>query len=153
MINSRDLKELNPKVRERVEKWLADCDAQGIDVLITSTYRDAESQNALFAQGRTKPGKKVTNARGGDSFHNWRCAVDFVPLRNGKPVWGTKGNGIDNDPTDDEKDDLELWQRVGTLAEKHGLEWAARWKRFPEMAHVQFTGGLTLADFKAGKTL
>ena len=152
MINSRDLKELNPKVKERVEKWLAACKAEGIDVLITSTYRDAESQNALYAQGRTKPGRIVTNAKAGDSWHNWRCAVDFVPMRNGKPVWGTSGNGLDNNPADDETDDLELWQKIGTLAEKHGLEWAGRWKKFKELAHVQYTAGLTLADFKAGKT-
>lgn len=153
MINSRNLDDLHPKVKERVIKWLDACDKAGIDVLITSTYRDGESQNALYAQGRTKPGKIVTNAKAGDSWHNWRCAVDFVPLRNGKPVWGTSGNGLDNSPADDNTDDLELWQRIGGLAEKHGLEWAGRWKKFKEFAHVQYTGGLTLADFKAGKQL
>lgn len=139
MINSRKLEDLHPKVKVRVEKFLAECDKAGIDLLVTSTYRDGESQNALFEQGRSKPGAKVTNARAGQSFHNWRVAVDVVPLRNGKPVWGTSG------------EDLELWMRVGKIGESVGLEWAGRWKRFREFPHFQYTGGLSLADFQAGK--
>lgn len=141
MINSRSLADLHPEVRRRVEHFIELCRSQGIDLLVTSTFRDFESQNALFAQGRTAPGRIVTNARGGESFHNYRVAVDVVPLRNGKPVWGTKGA------------DGALWQKVGELGEQAGLEWAWRWKSFKEMAHFQFTGGLTLADFKAGKRL
>ena len=76
MINSRSLDELIPQAKERVEKFLALCKEHNIDLLVTSTYRDAESQNALYAQGRTAPGKIVTNAQAGDSWHNWRCAVD-----------------------------------------------------------------------------
>jgi len=137
MINSRDIKDLHPKVQPKAEAFLAKCKAAGIDVLITSTYRDAESQNALYAQGRTKPGQKVTNAKAGQSWHNWRCAFDFVPIVNGKAQW----------------DDASLFQKCGEIAESCGLEWAGRWKSFKELAHCQYTGGLTLADFQAGKTL
>ena len=141
MINSRKLEDLNPIVKPKVEKFIELCHADGIDILVTSTYRDAESQNALYAQGRTTPGKKVTNAKAGQSWHNWRCAVDVVPLRNGKPVWGTTG------------EDGKLWERVGQLGEKAGLEWAGRWKTFKETAHFQYTGGLKLADLQAGKII
>lgn len=141
MINSRKLDDLHPKVREKVEEFIKKCDDVGIDLLVTSTYRDHESQNALYAQGRTAPGKKVTNAKGGQSFHNWKVAVDVVPLRNGKPVWNTTGS------------DWELWEAVGNIGESVGLEWAGRWKTFKEYAHFQFTNGLTLADFQAGKTI
>jgi len=140
MINSRKIEDLHPKVAEVCREFMAACEAQDIDVIITSTYRDAKSQNALYAQGRTKPGRIVTNAKAGQSWHNWRCAFDVVPLRNGKPVWGTMGK------------DLELWNKVGAIGESVGLEWAGRWKRFREFPHFQFTGGLTLADFQAGKT-
>ena len=141
MINSRSLDELHPIVREKVECFLDECDAQGIDILVTSTYRDFESQDALYAQGRTAPGRKVTNARAGQSWHNWRCALDIVPLRNGKPVWNTSGA------------DWELWEAVGNIGESCGLEWAGRWKTFKEYAHFQYTGGLTLKDFQNGATL
>lgn len=141
MINSRDISDLLIPVQARVKKFLLLAKNAGIDILITSTYRDAESQAALYAQGRTAPGKIVTNAKPGQSWHNHRCAVDFVPVRNGKPVWGTKGV------------DGELWARCGALAEQAGLEWAGRWVKFKEMAHVQYTGGLTLADLQAGKAI
>jgi len=85
VINSRKIEDLHPKVAEMCRAFIQKCDEQGIDILITSTYRDAESQDALYAQGRTKPGKIVTNAKAGQSFHNWRVAFDFVPLLYGKP--------------------------------------------------------------------
>jgi len=141
MINSRSLSELHPRLQQMASIFLGKCQEEGIDLLVTSTYRDHESQAALYAQGRTKPGKRVTNAGPGKSWHNWRCAFDVVPMRLGKPVWGTTGL------------DGKLWDRVGQIGESCGLEWAGRWKSFPEFAHFQFTGGLTLADFQAGRTL
>ena len=108
---------------------------QGIDLLVTSTYRDNESQDALYAQGRTKPGKIVTNAKAGQSWHNYRCAVDVVPIVAGKPRWDVKD---------------EVWQKVGALGKAAGLEWAGDWKRFKEYPHFQYTGGLTLAQLQTG---
>ena len=137
MVNSRSLDELNPKVKELCEKFIHACATHGIDVLITSTYRDGESQNALYAQGRTTPGKIVTNARAGKSFHNFRCAFDFVPIVNGKAQWS----------------DLHLFEKCGEIAEICGLEWAGRWVKFREYAHCQYTGGLTLYDLQSGKTI
>ena len=137
MINSRSMSDLNPKVAAMCSEFVNRCKAEGIDVIITSTYRDAESQNALYAQGRTLPGKKVTNAKAGQSYHNWRVAFDFVPIVGGKAVWG----------------DDALWIKCGEIAEGIGLEWAGRWVKFKEYPHCQYTGGLTLADFQAGKTL
>jgi peptidoglycan L-alanyl-D-glutamate endopeptidase CwlK len=154
MINSRKIDDLHPIVLKKCLDLIHECKDKGIDLIITSTYRDAECQNALYAQGRTKPGNKVTNAKAGQSYHQWRVAFDVLPIRNGKPVWGTSGNGIDTDPTDDDKDDLELWQRIGQIGKSLGLEWAGDWKgKFKEFPHFQFTGGLTLADFQEGKTL
>jgi peptidoglycan L-alanyl-D-glutamate endopeptidase CwlK len=137
MINSRNLSDLHPKVKTLCEQFIASCAKQNIDILITSTYRDSESQNALYAQGRTAPGSKVTNAKGGQSFHNWKVAFDFVPIVNGKAQWN----------------DTALFIKCGEIAESIGLEWAGRWIKFKELAHCQFTNGLTLADFQAGKTI
>ena len=135
MINSRELEDLLPPVRERVERMIADCKAEGIDLLVTSTYRDNASQDGLYAQGRTAPGRIVTNARSGQSYHNYRCAVDVVPIRNGKAIWNAK------DP---------VWQRIGALGKAAGLEWAGDWKRFKEFPHFQYTGGLKLAQLQKG---
>jgi peptidoglycan L-alanyl-D-glutamate endopeptidase CwlK len=141
MINSRDIADLHPAVREKARAFIAACDTAGIDLLITSTYRDFDSQGALYAQGRTTSGKVVTNAKPGHSWHNWRLAFDVVPLRAGKPVWSTTGA------------DGAMWAQVGAIGESCGLEWAGRWQRFREMAHFQYSGGLTIADLLAGKRL
>lgn len=141
MINSRSLDDLHHVVADKARRFLDRCEEAGIDILVTSTYRDSESQAALYAQGRGRPGKRVTNAKPGQSYHNWQVAFDVVPLRNGKPVWGTTGP------------DKLLWEKIGAIGESVGLEWAGRWTRFPEYAHFQFTGGLTLADFQSGRHL
>jgi len=153
MLTSRKIDDLTFPAKIRALEFVHRCKVAGLDMLVTCTYRDAEAQAALYAQGRTKPGRIVTNARPGESMHQYRVALDVVPMRHGKLVWGTSGNGIDDDPTDDDIDDLELWQRIAVIGESCGLEWAGRWKRFRELPHFQFTGGLTLDDFKAGREI
>lgn len=138
MISSRRLEDLKPPVYARVTEFLNLCRRAGIDILVTSTFRDKESQDALYAQGRTTPGKIVTNARGGDSFHQYYCALDVVPMFHGKPEWDTTN---------------PVWQQVGGFGKQAGLEWAGEWEHFKEMAHFQYTGGLSLDDLKAGKTI
>ena len=138
MINSRSLDDLISPAKERVERFLSLCKDNDIDLLVTSTYRDNESQQALYEQGRTTAGKVVTNAKAGDSWHNWRCAVDVVPVVNGKPNW----DGLH-----------PVWDQIGKLGEQAGLEWAGRWRTFKELAHFQYTGGLTLTDLKSGKEI
>lgn len=135
MINSRNLDDLDPRVAVLARKFQAACLAAGIDIIFTSTYRDAESQTALYKQGRTMPGAIVTNAKAGQSFHNYKLAFDFAPIVNGKINWN----------------DTALWTRCGEIAEKCGLEWAGRWVKFKELAHCQWTGGLSLAQLQAGK--
>lgn len=136
MINSRKIDDLLPVVQEKVRKFLELCHESDVDILITSTYRDAESQNALYAQGRTQPGKIVTNAKAGESWHNHRCAFDVVPIVNGKACWDTKN---------------PVWQTIGSLGKEAGLEWAGDWKRFKEFPHFQYTGGKTLAQLRNGE--
>ncbi len=137
MVNSRNINELHPKVAALCQAFIEACKQQAIDVIITSTYRDHASQAALYAQGRTAPGKIVTKARPGQSYHNYRLAFDFVPIVNGKADYKN----------------LKTFERCGEIAEQVGLTWAGRWKTFKEYAHCQYTGGLTLADLQIGKRL
>ena len=138
MINSRNLDELLPEVKAKVEDFIKACQHSGIDLLVTSTYRDNESQDALYAQGRTTEGRIVTNAKGGESFHNYRCAIDVVPLVNGKADWDGSH---------------PVWATIGELGEQAGLEWAGKWVHFKEMAHFQYTDGLSLAELQEGKKI
>lgn len=135
MINSRKLDDLLPIVKEKAENLQYLCGKQNIDIIITSTYRDIESQDALYAQGRTTPGSIVTKVRGGDSVHNWRCAFDVVPVVNGKAIWN------DND----------LWSKIGAIGQSLGLEWGGSWAKFKDRPHFQYLGCLTLSELKCGK--
>jgi peptidoglycan L-alanyl-D-glutamate endopeptidase CwlK len=132
---SRNINDLEPHVAVLCHQFVEECKKQGIDVLITCTFRSRDEQASLYAQGRTKPGNRVTNAKPGCSLHQFRVAFDFVPIIHGKAVWNN----------------AELFKRCGIIGEQFGLEWAGRWHTFRESAHFQACGGLTLADFQAGK--
>lgn len=117
---------------------LADnCRSRGVDYFAISGYRSLTEQAALYFQGRLQPGKIVTYARPGLSWHNYGLAVDFcrdkdVERRGLQPSW--------------EKDDYAV---LGEEAAKiPGLEWAGNWaKHFRELPHVQFrVRGATLQD-------
>lgn len=135
-MSSRKLTDLHPQMQPMVTRFLANARAASIDLLVTCTYRSNEEQAALYAIGRTKPGRIVTNAKPGRSTHNntlngkpAALAVDVVPLRDGKPVWSA------SDP---------VWKRVGEIGEKVGLEWAGRWTTFREFPHFQHPQAKTL---------
>ena len=130
MINSRNINDLHPYVAGLCRKFVSECKKAGIEVLITSTYRDKESQAAIYAQGRTKPGRIVTYAKPGQSWHNHRLAFDFVPLIGGKAAWN----------------DTRLFKKCRAIGEALGLEGLDF-----ELAHLQARGGLTLAQANAGK--
>ena len=135
-MSSRKLTDLHPQMQPMVTRFLANARAAGIDLLVTCTYRSNEEQAALYAIGRTKPGRIVTRAKPGRSTHNntlngkpAALAVDVVPLRDGKPIWSA------SDP---------VWKRVGEIGEKVGLEWAGRWTTFREVPHFQHPQAKTL---------
>jgi|SRR5580765_4689689 len=105
---SRSLNDLRPEVRPLVDKFLDAVAAAGIDLLVTCTYRSLDDQAALYAQGRSVPGKIVTRAMPGQSAHNYGMAIDVVPIVNGKPEWSTL------DP---------VWITIGDMGEQAGLTW------------------------------
>ncbi len=123
MIDSRKIEDLDPIVQALCHKFIHNCKEAGIDVLITATYRDNEFQDSLYAQGRTKSGKIVTNAKGGQSMHNFRVAFDFVPLTDGKANWN----------------DLKLFDKCGAIGKQLGLEWGGDFKSIKDRPHFQYT--------------
>lgn len=139
MINSRRLEDLEMDVAVKARAFLAACAIEldpSLHVFVVSTYRDFESQAALYAQGRSAPGEVVTWVGPGDSFHNWRVAFDVAIYRHGKYV---------NDKADADK---AIWGQVGAIGERCGLEWAGRWTKHHESAHFQ-ERGLTIAGLKS----
>jgi peptidoglycan L-alanyl-D-glutamate endopeptidase CwlK len=143
MYNSRSLEDLLPCVQTRAVSFIAAAESQipGLKMIVCSTYRDKESQDALYAQGRTTAGRIVTNAKGGQSFHNFRVAFDTFPTLYGKPILFEKDGDEVSDP---------IWQKLGAIAKANDLEWAGLWEHFKEAPHFQYTGGLTLEDLANG---
>lgn len=131
MIDSRNIDDLHPHVAKLCRQFIAKCKESGIEVQIISTYRDNAKQNQIFAQGRTKPGKIVTYARGGQSWHNYRLAFDFAILKHGKIDWG----------------DRKSYLAARRIGEQLGLEGLSF-----ELAHLQARGDITLAQAAVGKT-
>lgn len=128
---SRNLDDLRPEVRPMVDTFLAGCAVAGLDILVTCTLRTEAEQAALYAQGRTAVGHIVTNAKPGQSAHNYGLALDVVPIVNGKPDWDG-GHPV--------------WQQVGALGQAAGLQWlGAPGSPFKEEAHFQHPDWRTVA--------
>lgn len=135
---------LTPVVRAAAEALIDRCYMRGVPIIITQGLRTYAEQNALYAQGRTRPGPVVTNARGGFSNHNFGVAVDFaLLLADGRTVsWDTL--------RDADKDSLPDWSEVVEEAKKLGFSWGGDWRSFRDMPHLEMTFGLTTAQYRAG---
>lgn len=134
---------LNRKFKEQVEKFLfvaaqPICDHYGITIEVISGLRSWKQQAALYAQGRTKPGRIVTKARPGSSWHNYGLAVDLGLFAGGKYLDSSNPKRAD-----------KIYKDLGTLAATRGIEWAGTWTTFTETPHFQNRYGMTIAQAKA----
>lgn len=126
---------LHPKVREAGVALQNMAKNKGITILYYCSYRSNEQQAKEYAKGRTAPGPIVTNAKPGQSMHNYGLALDFVPLVSGKAAW----------------DRNDLYQTVGALAIQAGFSWGGAWKRFIDKPHLEKNMGFSLANLQSGK--
>lgn len=144
MADSRKLEDLHPRVRAMAQRLIDDAAKAGIPLTVTFTLRSMETQAALYAQGRTKPGKVVTNARPGYSFHNFGLALDVVPTELLQlPNWG--------DTREHQPFANELWRRVGAIGKAVGFRWGGDFKSIKDRPHFEWSGGLSLAELRGGK--
>lgn len=129
MYDSDDSK-LYPPFEDQVNQLLKIAKQNGLDVKVIQGLRTFAEQKKLFDQGRTTPGKKVTNARPGYSFHNYGLAVDIVFLKNGKPSWSEEHD----------------WNYLGEIGRKIGLRWGGDFKKFKDRPHFEYNTGLRISD-------
>jgi peptidoglycan L-alanyl-D-glutamate endopeptidase CwlK len=135
----------NAAVRFAGQKLIEYAYKAGIEMKFTAGKRTFAEQDALYAQGRTKPGAIVTNAKAGSSIHNYDMALDFVLI-----VPGTKGVTWDLH-TDYNNNRTSDWLEVVALAKLFGFEWGGDWTSFKDYPHIQMMFGMSLSDLKAGK--
>lgn len=125
------VQKLHPKIREKAREFIVNAEKQGIILRITSGLRTWEEQDALYAQGRTKPGNVVTNAKGGSSNHNYGLAFDVVPIENGNVNWNSKN-----------------WNKIGQIGKSVGFDWGGDWSGFVDKPHFEMLFGNNVSSLK-----
>jgi peptidoglycan L-alanyl-D-glutamate endopeptidase CwlK len=112
------------------------------------TLRTFEQQDDLFAQGRTvlfdSSGKrlgKVTNAKGGQSIHNFGLALDIVLINGNSASWDV-AKDYDGDGNPD-------WMEIVNIFKTNGWEWGGDWKSLVDKPHFQKTFGHNWKDLLA----
>lgn len=116
------IQQLQPQMKEKTIEFINRAESElGIKLQVTSAFRSFEEQEKLYAQGRTLPGKIVTWAKPGESYHNLGLAIDVIEIKDGKALWENPN-----------------WSKIGELGESMGFTWGGRWK-MKDLPHFQFS--------------
>ena len=118
--SAKNVATLHSKVQQVFRNWILECQilakAYGYEYKAISGNRTWEEQAKIYAQGRTAPGKIVTNAKPGYSNHNFGIAVDMGVFKDSKYL-------DESNPSEAEAFHL----KAATIAEKYGIEWGGSW--------------------------
>ena len=129
-----DRTKLHPWLDYRMGILLKKCAKKGIYLIITEGFRRKEYQDFLYAKGRTKPGKIVTNAKGStySSQHMWGIAFD-IAINDSKLLY-----------------DTATIKKVAVIAKKIGLGWGGDWTSIVDTPHFYLTKwGSTTSQLKS----
>ena len=118
--SEKNILTLNPEIQPLARALVQKADASGIGIKVISGLRSYEEQDALYAQGRTTPGKIITNAPAGYSNHNFGIAFDIGVFESNKYLG-----------------DSPKYKAVGALGMDIGLEWGGSWKSIDDQPHFQ----------------
>jgi peptidoglycan L-alanyl-D-glutamate endopeptidase CwlK len=134
------IEKLHPFIKEEVKKLVDTINTSVLTgnakVRIAQGLRTFAEQDILYKQ---RP--KVTNAKGGDSIHNYGLAIDIVLVIDGKTAsWDVK--------KDFDKDAQSDWMEVVQVFKKAGYSWGGDWRTFKDMPHFEKTNKLTLQQIK-----
>ncbi len=117
---------VHPDLVAKVQSIIAAMGELGFVLRVTDGVRTTEQQAALYAQGRTAPGRIVTNADGVVKRSNHQArggfgyAVDCCFVVDGQPSWA------ESNP----------WALYGAMATALGLTWGGNWHT-PDRPHVE----------------
>lgn len=130
------IKLMHPNLRMQLEKDYLEINnvlPKGVRLRFAYTLRTMEEQASLYAQGRTIKGNIVTNAKAGQSYHNYGLAFDIVLL------YDKDNNGTF------ETASWELnkyWAQVVEFFKSKGWVWGGDFKSFKDYPHFEKTFGL-----------
>ncbi len=124
---------LHPAIRDEVFAAVNVANSalgHNVEMRIAQGLRTFAEQDALYNKV-----PKVTQAKAGQSYHNYGLAIDFFIYVDGKTVsWDTKKDWNNNHVAD--------WLEVVQIFTKRDYEWGGLWK-FKDYPHLQKTFGLT----------
>ena len=123
------IKLLHPNYREQIRLWYLEINKKlpkGVRLRFTHTYRSIEEQNKLYNQ---RP--KVTNAKGGQSIHNYGLAFDIVILfdKDNNGTFETASFKVD-----------KYWLQVAEFFKSKGFVWGGDWQTFKDYPHFEVKG-------------
>lgn len=118
--SERVIATLLPEVQPYARALVTKAAANGITIKVISGLRTYAEQDDLYAQGRTKSGQIVTNARAGYSNHNFGIAFDIGVFEGSRYL-----------------DESPKYKAVGVLGMDLGLEWGGNWKTIQDEPHFQ----------------
>ena len=144
-ISQQRVKDLHPAIANDVVAFIDEVEKglpTWIAIRIVRGKCSKAEQDAIYAQGRTKPGKIVTKAKWYQTYHFYGLAIDFAILidkdRNGvyeELSWSMVA--------DSDADKVADWMEVVNIALKYGFEWGGKFRSFPDYPHLQKTYGYT----------
>lgn len=130
------ISKLHPSIRDEVFNIIQACNnalTGKAKLRITQGLRTFEEQEALYAKGRIVSGKKVTNAKAGQSIHNYGFAVDICLIIDNKIASWNTVKDWDNDTIGD-------WYECVKIFAKFGWDWGGNWKNFKDLPHFEKKG-------------
>lgn len=119
----RDIDKLTPDTALKCRLFLERSKAAGLEVFVTETRRSFERQAALYAMGRTQPGRIVTRSKAGTGKHEFGLAFDIA------------FKGVNLYPSD-----VATWARLGSIGKACGLVWGGDFKGV-DSVHFENNGG------------
>jgi len=133
-ITIQRISEAHPNIRKQLLEQYKEANnllGTGARLRFAYVYRSNELQDKLYNQ---KP--KVTNAKGGQSIHNYSLAFDIVLL------YDNDGNGTFEEASwsmirDFDKDSKADWMEIVNYFKSKGWEWGGDWKSFKDAPHFQ----------------
>lgn len=131
------IKLLHPSIRNQVKEWYLEINRKlprGVRLRFSHTYRSNQEQDKLYNQ---RP--KVTNAKGGQSIHNYGLAFDIVLLYD-KDRNGTFETASYNEKLDIDKKNGAEWIQVVEYFKSKGLSWGGDFKSIYDSPHFEVKG-------------
>ncbi len=130
-VTDRNIDKLHPAIQDKFRDAINELARMGVNVRLYSGFRSFAEQHNLWKKGRIDAGSKVTNAKAGQSYHNYGLAGDVVEIKNGRAIW-----------------DAASYRKIAPVFKKYGFTWGGDWKSFKDMPHFQMSFGRKTSELK-----